>query len=218
MNKKKVLKSNLDIVQFHKMRQLFPNKTSISTVQLQQIKPFAMENVGPGAYAKGDEQNNQAKKFGAALGPGFGSNQNRQLDTTEPGVIPNPGPGAYKTPPVLFNDKHNEQMSSVFKSIQMRKENYNGDLSFPAPTNYNLQDFNSISKKNLQGGAPNNVLALQKAEDKKVFDQIFPFLVQTRMPEDKKNLEMRDVGPGSYLTLDVRSSSSLQARVPNQKS
>ena len=51
-------------------------------------------------------------------------------------------------------------MSSVFKSVAKRKENYNGDLSFPPPTNYNLQDFNSISKKALQGGSPNNILAL----------------------------------------------------------
>ena len=69
-----------------------------------------------------------------------------------------------------IDDGKNSNPSSMFKSIQKRKENYNGDVSFPPPTNYNLQDYNSISKKTLQGGAPNNILALQKAEEKRVFD------------------------------------------------
>ena len=64
-----------------------------------------MQNVGPGAYAKGDESGVQAKKFGAALGPAFGANTNRKLDTTEPGVIPNPGPGAYRNETGLYDEK-----------------------------------------------------------------------------------------------------------------
>ena len=39
--KKKDFKETQDIVQFHKLRQLFPEKTSISTVQLNKLKPFA---------------------------------------------------------------------------------------------------------------------------------------------------------------------------------
>lgn len=207
---KSQLRSNLEIVQFHKLRQQFPDKTSISTVQLNKIKPYALENVGPGSYTKASESVVQPKKFGASLSAAFGSNSNRKLDNTSPGIIPNPGPGQYMFGLNTIDDGKNSNPSSMFKSIQKRKENYNGDVSFPPPTNYNLQDYNSISKKTLQGGAPNNILALQKAEEKRVFDQIFPFLVQTRMPEDRKNVEMANVGPGSYSPEEIQSRSTLE--------
>lgn len=53
--KLKNYKETQEVVQFHKMRQLFPEKTSISTVQLNKIKRFEMEHVGPGTYAKSTE-------------------------------------------------------------------------------------------------------------------------------------------------------------------
>lgn len=55
-----------------------------------------------------------------------------------------------------------------------------------------------MGKQNLQGGSPNNVLVLTRAEQKKVLDSLFPFLVQQRMPDSVKELELNNVGPGSY--------------------
>ena len=52
-----------------------------------------MENVGPGSYANVDGTRGVSKKFGTGLAAAFGVNSNRILDTTEPGVINNPGPG-----------------------------------------------------------------------------------------------------------------------------
>ena len=68
----------------------------------------------------------------------FGSNSNRKLDTTEPGIVKNPGPGQYKEPITKYDQQRMAQLSSVFKSTQKRKENYSSDLSFPPPSTYNL--------------------------------------------------------------------------------
>lgn len=65
------------------MRQLFPDKTSISTVQLNKIKPYASEHLGPGAYTKATEISKK-KTFGAGMSAAFGSNDNRKLDNTSP--------------------------------------------------------------------------------------------------------------------------------------
>jgi hypothetical protein len=42
------------------------------------------------------------------------------------------------------------------------------------------------------------VLVLTRAEKKKVMDSLFPFLVQQRMPDTKAQIELINVGPGSY--------------------
>ena len=55
-----------------------------------------------------------------------------------------------------------------------------------------------MGKQTLQGGSPNNVLVLTRAEQKKVLDSLFPFLVQQRMPNTKQQIELNNVGPGSY--------------------
>ena len=73
----------------------------------------------------------------------------------------------------------------MFKSVSTRPTNLSTDPSFPSPTAYNSADYRSIGKQNLQGGSPNNVLVLQRAEQKKVLDSLFPFLVQQRMQESK---------------------------------
>ena len=49
---------------------------------------------------------------------------------------------------------------AVFKSTKQREDNLAADPANPAPNSYNLSEFNSIAKKPLQGGAPNNVLNL----------------------------------------------------------
>ena len=46
----------------------------------------------------------------------FGSNSNRKLDTTEPGIVKNPGPGQYKEPITKYDQQRMAQLSSVFKS------------------------------------------------------------------------------------------------------
>jgi len=38
------------------------------------------------------------------------------------------------------------------------------DPSFPSPGAYNSADYSSMSKQNLQGGSPNNIMVLQRAE------------------------------------------------------
>lgn len=158
------------------------------------MKPHEQEHLGPGSYAKATES--QKKTFGGPMAAAFGSTDNRKLDTTSPGVVLNPGPGAYKE---MKEFTSNEKMqTAVFRSENERRPNLAGDVNVPPPTKYNLADYNSIAKKPLQGGAPNNVLSLQKAENKKLMDQMFPFLVKGRMEEDSRVLEQANVGPGSY--------------------
>ena len=128
----------------------------------------------------------------------FGTTDNRKLDNTSPQQVKNPGPGQYSLTENSRDVSLEKGPTSVFKSLNQRKENLSGDPTVPAPTAYDLQAFNSISKKPLQGGAPNNVLSLQKAENKKIIDQMFPFLVKGRMDHDSRVLEMANIGPGSY--------------------
>ena len=87
---------------------------------------------------------------------------------------------------------------AVFASVNKRKENLGSDPALPCPTAYNMADHKSISKKPLQGGAPNNVLSLQKAEKKKMIDHMFPFIVKNRLDDDSRTIEMSNLGPGSY--------------------
>jgi len=127
----------------------------------------------------------------------FGTTDDRKLDTTTPSILQNPGPGTYLRD--KSQDASLEKVAhAVFKSGSVRKDNLAGNPSAPSPTAYNLADFNSVAKKPLQGGAPNNVLSLQKAETKKMIDQMFPFLVKGRMEDDSRTIEMANIGPGSY--------------------
>ena len=107
--------------------------------------------------------------------------------------------------------------SSVFRSNNRRKDNLSGDPTVPCPTAYELQSFNSIAKKPLQGGAPNNVLSLQKAENKKVIDQMFPFLVKGRMDTDSRTLEMANIGPGSYSPQNSSVNAASQQKLHHEK-
>jgi len=96
----------------------------------------------------------------------------------------------------------------VFASGNPRKNLAMGDTSVPAPGAYNIEDYNSLSKKALTGGAPNNILALQKAEEKKLFDMMFPFLVQNRFPDPKENQEATHLGPGTYAPEEMQKSTA----------
>ena len=99
----------------------------------------------------------------------FGSTDDRKLDNTNPSVVKNPGPGTYLKEKSI-EASFEKIPQAVFKSSTGRQENLAGNRNSPSPTAYNLADFNSVSKKPLQGGAPNNVLNLQKAETKKMID------------------------------------------------
>ena len=95
-SKKKGFVKNQEIIAFHKLRQLFPDKTSISTVQLNKIKPFEQEHLGPGTYVKAKENQSQKKAFGGPMAAAFGTTDDRKLDTTTPSIVKNPGPGTYQ--------------------------------------------------------------------------------------------------------------------------
>ena len=164
-------------------------------MQLNKIKRFEMEHVGPGSYAKSSETGPQVpKRFGGALAAAFGTVDSRKLDTTCADNIPNPGPGAYRAvkPGKEFASLTPQEVrrlkeQAVFASGNHRKNLALGDTTVPAPGAYDAHEYNSISKKTLTGGAPNNILSLQKAEEKKLFDLMFPFLVQNRFPDSKEN-------------------------------
>lgn len=174
-----------------------------------------MEHVGPGSYAKSTETGPAVqKRFGGALAAAFGTIDSRKLDTTCPDNIPNPGPGAYraKHDREFTNLTHQEirklKQQAVFASGNPRKDGSLGDPTFPAPGDYNVQDYNSVSKKFLTGGAPNNILSLQKAEEKKLFDMMFPFLVQNRFIEPKEHQESMNLGPGTYAPDEMKQSTA----------
>jgi len=94
--KRQNFKQMQEIMAFHKLRKIFPDKNSISTVQLNRIKAQGNENLGPGTYAQSMEKDSTAKKsFGAPLAAPFGTTEDRQLDTRAPGLKSNPGPGDY---------------------------------------------------------------------------------------------------------------------------
>ena len=124
-------------------------------MQLNKAKPYEKEHLGPGVYAKGQEGGEKNKVFGGPMVAAFGSNDDRKLDTTEPSIVANPGPGAYQTSNQSPSSASIEKIqTAVFKSASIRKENLSGDPTVPGPDSYNLVDHKSISRKPLQGGAP----------------------------------------------------------------
>lgn len=129
--KRKGFSKNQEIVAFHKLRQLFPEKTSISTVQLNKLKTFEKEHLGPGTYAKASEI--QKKTFAGPMNAAFGSNDNRKLDNTTPGIVKNPGPGAYEDKKPSDLNSLEKVESSFFKSAKPRPTNLSGDVNVPGP-------------------------------------------------------------------------------------
>lgn len=104
----------------------------------------------------------ERKQFNAPLAAPFGTLEDRTLDTRKPGLKDNPGPGDYNVPSstmVVSADQH-----AIFKSMSKRPDNLSSDPKFPSPVAYNAGDFHSMGKPTLQGGSPNNVLVLTRAE------------------------------------------------------
>ena len=155
---------------FHKLRSLFPEKTSISTVQLNKLKRFEGSNRGPNTYVPSEGRTNMESNKAA-----FGANSKRHLDTTDPGIIKNPGPNAYNSNGSLLPKDANKQ-SHIFQA-QGKPAMLTGDTSFPGPTSYNGSKYLSIGNNPIQGGSPNNILTLLKAEEKMMKDNMCPFLV-----------------------------------------
>lgn len=161
---------------------------SISTVALNRLKQD-IQTAGPGSY----NTEHGKKTFNAPLAAPFGSLVDRQdIGSTIANVKENPGPGQYNMPStkVARNDPQ-----PTFKSTSKRVGPLTSDPSFPSPGSYNATG--GIGSHPLQGGSPNNILVLQRAEHKKVVDQLFPFIVPARMPEVKQPLDA-SIGPGSY--------------------
>lgn len=158
-------------------------------MQLNNLRRFEAANRGPGSYEPPCETENPESCKAA-----FGFNASRKLDTTEPGIVANPGPSDYQRE---FTTKGNDKNSSVFLA-QGKKPILSSDPSFPGPTSYGGSQYTSFGQIPLQGGSPNNVLTLLKAEEKIMKDNMFPFLVQSRMPESKSTLSSSNLGPGLY--------------------
>ncbi len=77
------------------------------------------EHLGPGTYARGTEISK--KSFGGPMAAAFGSTDNRKLDTTSPGIIRNPGPGAYLVKNGGELNSAEKVPTAVFKSENVRK-------------------------------------------------------------------------------------------------
>lgn len=60
-------------------------------------------------------------------------------------------------------------------------------VSNPGPTAYNTLSYASVGSTSVQGGAPNNLTTLKRAEDKLLSDILFPFLVKDRLNSISKN-------------------------------
>ena len=86
-------------------------------------------------------------------------------------------------------EKRRMRGHAVFSSTNERKNLAMGDVTVPAPGAYESHEHKTISKRALTGGAPNNILSLQKAEEKRLYDAMFPFLVQSRFPDTKESAE-----------------------------
>ena len=86
-------------------------------------------------------------------------------------------------------ERREQRGHAVFSSTNERKNLAMGDVTLPAPGDYDSHEYKTISKRALTGGAPNNILSLQRAEEKRLYDAMFPFLVQSRFPEPKENAE-----------------------------
>lgn len=98
---------------------------------------FENEHIGPGVYTKATVMDD--KGFNSPNLAAFGSSDDRKLDNTEVGVIPNPGPGAYlisetKLTGLMVADT---KPNAVFASANVRKDNYGTDPKVPCPTAYN---------------------------------------------------------------------------------
>jgi len=85
--KRKTFQKDQGIINFHRQRKLYPDMTSISTVQLNKMREFEYEKIGPGSYSIGVEKmhtgadTGQKKLMGKAVASAFSTTEARVLDT-----------------------------------------------------------------------------------------------------------------------------------------
>lgn len=154
-------------------------------------------NRGPGSYALASERLNNMKAISQHQKSAFGTNEPRKLDNREMGVQENPAPNHYSQPD-LVEVRNPENRSAAFLN-KARLPNLTPSVGNPSPTTYDSNSYSTIGYQSLQGGAPNNILTLKKAEDKMLSDILFPFLVNPRMAHSKEVMQTMDMGPGKYL-------------------
>lgn len=87
--KKKNLNKILEQATFHRLRDRFPEKVSISTRKLIEAKQKEDINRGPGSYSLTHDQTPKYEKAHqmTSIVSAFGTSAERPLDTREPGVI-----------------------------------------------------------------------------------------------------------------------------------
>lgn len=135
--------------------------------------------------------------MGNNLHHAFGTNDSRKLDNRTLDVIDNPAPNHYNRAGTL-SVKEKDKVSAIFKA-KGRSVNYSAGIGNPGPASYNTESYDAIGYKGAQGGSPNNILTLKKAEDKIISDHLFPFLVKDRLPIQKDLLQAQGLGPGKYM-------------------
>jgi hypothetical protein len=145
-------------------------------------------------------EKDQSKQQGTSLKSAFGTNDVRKLDNTSPGVVANPAPNQYLHP-IRLSPKNPHKNSSTFLNNVSRFSDAAKNMISPSPSTYDTTKYNSLGSEMTQGGAPNNILTLRKAENKFIQDQLFPFLVRDRLQAPKSQVESADLGPGKYETI-----------------
>lgn len=117
--------------------------TSISTVQLNKMREFEYEKIGPGSYSIGVEKmhtgadTGQKKLMGKAVASAFSTTEARNLDTRTQPQKENPGPGNYVEVKSDFETVHGPNPSSNFGSGTLQnQDNYGSSPANPAPTSY----------------------------------------------------------------------------------
>ena len=117
--------------------------TSISTVQLNKMREYEYEKIGPGSYSIGVEKmttstnTGHKKLFNKAVNSAFSTTESRNLDTRTEAQKNNPGPGNYLIPRSDFEAGATTNPSSNFLSgSHQRDHNLASDPSYPAPTDY----------------------------------------------------------------------------------
>ena len=83
-----------------------------------------------------------------------------------------------------MSPKHSHKTSAAFLNVS-RFSTIGKEMISPSPSSYDTNKYKSIGVDLIQGGAPNNILALKKAENKFIHDKMFPFLVKDRLPPSK---------------------------------
>lgn len=84
-----------EVSNFHRLRKMFPEMTSINTVRLNELKEYAAASRGPGTYTIATERIDNTCSVKNDLRSAFNSNDSRKLDNRTMGVQDNPAPNQY---------------------------------------------------------------------------------------------------------------------------